>query len=239
MMWQPSKRVSALSRVAATWLWLLIPVAVLGASQVGPASSDVEWRRKLAHSLPKDGRVQMDLVESLVAKGRHIEALEHGEELVRRAPYDETGYRALLSANAASGRRRAALEAFGHLEEMNAANADDLASAGTLLHGVAPIRAVALYREALALDEGHYAANVNLAAALAETGDLVGARAHLMRVHSAHPEDVSILLSLAQLDLRSGNVQSAVARLEVLIAKDPNHHHARKLLSEVRAATHR
>ena len=237
MKWSPSNRTRAFLRVAATWLWLLIPVAVLGASQVGPAPSDVEWRRKLAYSLPNDVRVQMELVESLVAEGRHIEAIEHADELVRRAPHDELGYRALLFANAASGRRRAALEAFGKIEEMSAANADDLASAGTLLHSVAPIRAVALYREAHAIDERHYSANMNLAAALAKAADLAGARAHLMRVHSLYPEDVSIDFSLAQLEVRSGNVQRAIARLESIIATDPAHHQARKLLSEVRAVT--
>lgn len=224
-------------KVGATWLWLLIPIAVLTGSQMGSSRSELDWQRKLAHSLPDNQSVQIDLIDALVARGRHLEAIEWGEEVIRRNPGSDDGFRALLNVNAALGRNHEALEHFERILQLRRANADDYATAATLLHGSDVTRAVELYRAALNLDTEHFAANMNLASALAENGDFTGARSHLLRARSAAPGNASVTIGLAQLDAIAGDAESAVLRLQEILSTDPANERARRLLREIQNTT--
>lgn len=228
-----STRFLQAAKVGLTWLWFATPIAILVAVQVGPRPSELEWRQRLAISLPDDEAVRLALIGSMEQRGRHLDAIAQAQDFTLEHPESDAVFRKLLILNSALGRREAALASFERIAALNKETADDYVAAGILEFESAPERARTLFEAALELEAAHVAANVNLAVVLADEGDLDGARAHLLRAQREDPTNLDVLVNLARVELRAGRSIAARESLERALVIDPGNVQAGLLLEQL------
>ncbi len=87
----------------------------------------------------------------------------------------------------------------------------------------APEQAREAYRRALALDPGHYGANVNLGRLLHESHDLAGAERHYRQALAARPGDAMALFNIGVALEDQGRHVEALAAYEASLAGDAGH----------------
>ena len=104
---------------------------------------------------------------------------------------------------------------------------------GCDLEDGAPAQARQAYLRALALDPGHYSANLNLGRLLHEDRDHAAAERHYRRALEARPLDANAWFNLGVVLEDQGRWQEALAAYEASLASEPDgadaHHNAARL----------
>jgi tetratricopeptide (TPR) repeat protein len=111
--------------------------------------------------------------------------------------------------------------------------ADDFYEWGCDLEDGAPEQAREAYRRALALEPGHYGANLNLGRLVHEAGDTAGAERHYRRALEARRGDAIALFNLGVALEDRGAAAEALAAYEESLTADPAqgdaHHNAARV----------
>ena len=123
-----------------------------------------------------------------------------------------------LALRAAPVARRAFSEA---KEEGSALSAEQWYRWGCELEAAAPEEAAEAYRRALAIDDAHPEAHVNLGRLLHEAGDADAAREHYRRALEERPEDATAAFNMGVALEDLGRPADALAAYEKAVALDP------------------
>jgi len=182
---------------------------------------------------PEDPRARRALAIALHEAGRREEALEHFEQLVRRAP-DARHLLDLALAYGAARRPTDAEATYRRLLELEPRNAVALHNLGNLALARGDAAAAReLYGKALAAKPDYLLARGHLADALRQLGQFEDAYRSYEQVLEMEPQNAAelevyddALYQMALLDLQMGATERAAQELAALVESVPDHPHA-------------
>jgi len=153
------------------------------------------------------------LAEELARKGRQAEAIEALREAAGLSPEDDEIRERLLSVYLATGDYARARECASTVEQFKgiAARLDELGQKDEALTAL---------REAARLDPSDGELNAYMARAFVARGDLASAAEYLTMETAGN--DSTLLLTVAQIQLRDGRLDEAVALVRRLLEEDPS-----------------
>jgi tetratricopeptide (TPR) repeat protein len=193
---------------------------------LGQSGAAAQTLRPLLDQAPDDVALRRQIAELLAADKKYDAARALLREGLGRRPGDATLLTADVEVAQREGGADAALARIAVLAR-DPANAAVLVMKGDLL--VSQRRyadAVAAYLAVQAslpkTDRGNGLLQIKAAQAVASGGDVDRATAMLRDWLSAHPQDADVALALASLDITANRLAEAHARLDMVLASQPN-----------------
>ncbi|MEE9382140.1 MAG: tetratricopeptide repeat protein [Nannocystaceae bacterium] len=176
-------------------------------------------------------------IGELIEAGQLVEGLERVDEEIARTPDNASLHYVRGMALQRLNRRQEAIEAwerayaadpnlYGALDAIGTAHFDD----GD------PAKAIEYHRRALAVDSGFADGHFNLGMALVAAGHEDEGYKELSSAATLNPEDADILLELAVLDQKRGNVAGARSRVKAAVQADPHNAFVRMVQGDLHVA---